>query len=84
MGEVVTPFGPHLDEGPSDSTIATLEDLLEQAKRGEIVALAYAGVRPNREVFWSWCGEGNANLLMAGLTGLHHRYAKAWSVSDPP
>lgn len=82
MGEVVTPFGPVISaDAPDREVVELLEDLLEQARRGEVECLAYAIVRPNREMVWTWGGDGSANLLVAAVAGLHYRYTAKWADS---
>ena len=66
---------------PEDSGIVNevivkqLEELLEKTKRGEIVALGYFGVKPNRKIFTGWhgCSNGYFQQLLAGSDIVRYR-----------
>ena len=76
MGEVHR-IGPgRLLPGDVDPDIVQLcENLLEQARRGEIGAIAYAAVRADDQAFKTdWEGGGYYDLsLQAGVSILFHR-----------
>jgi hypothetical protein len=73
MGEVVglgdrTPPAP---DGTEPQVIALLEELLAEARRGEIVAFATAVIRPNREIGTRSSNPvGHRHLLIAGAVYL--------------
>ena len=80
MGEVISPFG-RVPPGTADADIvADLERILEEAKRVEIVAIAYAYAAPNRDTTLGWCHGDNAgtHVMLAALTGLQARYLNHW------
>jgi len=62
-----------LANGAETAVIAKLEDILEQARRGEIVAFAMAVVRPNLELgTLSSSPAGHRHLMTAGAAYLMH------------
>lgn len=63
----------------ADEIVEMLTDYLEQAKRGEVVGIALAGVRPSGRTFTGWLGSarGYRNELMSASTVLQHRMALA-------
>lgn len=63
--------------GEADAELVeAIEELLAEAKRGEIAGLAWAGTAPNGEVFQAWAG-GDDTLysLAAGIMTLQTRYS---------
>lgn len=76
FGKSVPPGEPHAD------LVQTLEELLEEAKSGELRGLAYCTVRVNSVVGTGWDGaDGTRYPLGAALLILHNRYAAA--LQDP-
>jgi len=80
-GEIVS-FRGAMPEGSgvvADEIVEMLKDYLEQAKRGEVVGLALAGVRPSGRTFTIWLGSarGYRNELMSAATVLQFRMATA-------
>ena len=59
--------------------VEELEGYLKDAKTGDIVAMAFAGVRANRHVFTSWEGadRGYTYELSHGTNVLTYRLMKA-------
>lgn len=59
----------------SQVVVDQLEDLLERAKRGEIVALGFFGVKPNRAIFSGWHGasDGYFHQLVASINIVQYR-----------
>jgi TusA-related sulfurtransferase len=84
MGEVVTPFGKFAPRSPDTDIVEDLERMLAEAKRGEIVAIAYACAAPNRDITIGWCNGDNAgqHTMLAALTGLQARYLQHWMESE--
>ena len=59
------------------SVVDLLEDLLSQAKRGEIVGLAAVWVDPARLVANGWVGVAPTNPMLAGIARLQFNYLLA-------
>lgn len=55
--------------------IDQLEQLLERVKRGEVVALGYFGVKPNREIFTGWdgCSRGYTHEMVSAVNTIQFR-----------
>lgn len=70
---------PFQNAEPDQDLIADIEQLLEEAKRGEVIAFAYAITKPDGTVATGWVGHGNGarHSLYAGVNLLSHRYAAA-------
>lgn len=68
---------PHkaLDEQPNPFLIEKLEELLACARRGHIVGLAYAFERRDTGPGTGWVPGDDADVLMAAICYLQHRYA---------
>jgi predicted transcriptional regulator len=49
----------------SQSTIEILENLLEQAKSGELVGLIYIGIKQGDRNRYGWAGEAGCDPLVA-------------------
>lgn len=77
MGEIkLLPGGSAAPHMPDPSVISLLEDALEQAKRGEVVAAAIVLARPNYGYTTNWANSGaNRFTLFAGA----HRLANCLS-----
>jgi hypothetical protein len=53
----------------SEDTVECLEAMLERARRGEIIGIAYAAMQSNRKFFYNSCGEAHRNpTFAAGMT----------------
>ncbi len=50
--------------------VGALKGLLERAERGEITAMAWAGVNPNDTTFTGWDGAGGTLFHMAASIGV--------------
>lgn len=63
----------------NDDLIAELEGYLNDARKGDIVAMAFVGVRGNRHVFTSWEGAdlGYTYELSHGMNVLEYRLMRA-------
>lgn len=60
----------------NDDLVAELENLTERARKGEIAALAWAGVLGNDGLVNGWDGAGGTLFsLAASIMALHSRYA---------
>lgn len=71
---------PILADGREEGVIKMLELALEQAKRGEIVAIGLVKVRPNMNTATTWwVGEmpSRGHLLVAGCAYLSYELVKA-------
>ncbi len=81
MGEVATIHGGRLSGEPSPSVVGELEQLLAEAKRGEILGFAYVVVvrdAPVNAFRSGWDGEAGTRFpLAAGIMRLQHLYAEA-------
>ena len=78
MAEIKTIHGGRIPGEPSAIVIETLERLLADARRGEVIGFAYAIVRPNGEQATGWDGEGGSRHTVASaIMMLNHRYATA-------
>lgn len=74
MTEVVSLRGTPLPNTANPDVIEGLEMLLEEAKRGEIVALGYAVVRPaSQSTGWRGGEDVNKFLLHSAAALLTHR-----------
>ncbi|AXC50049.1 hypothetical protein DRW48_10425 [Paracoccus suum] len=74
---VVSLVGTQLtDDGANADVIRELEDLLRQARRGEIKGFAIAAGRPNGHVHTGWAGIG-ALTVLGGVQVLATRLASA-------
>lgn len=58
--------------------VETLELLLERAKKGEIVAFGYFGVKPNRVIFTGWdgCSLGYTHEMVSAVSTVQYRMLK--------
>ena len=63
---------------PSETIIRVLEDELERAKRGEVVALALATIRPNGQLYTSAKCESECMTLLGGLQFLQRDLMSSW------
>lgn len=77
MADVVSLRGdiPEDSDLKNEILIEMLEDLLDKAKKGEVVALGYFGVKPNKSVFTGWdgCSRGYFHQLEAGVRIVEYR-----------
>lgn len=74
----VTPLnnGRRLPEGQVDvEVVALLENVLAEAKRGEIVGLCFAGVRPNGNATFGYVGAERVAVLGAATVMVHEATA---------
>lgn len=76
--DIATPFGMHAIPGPDASVVALLENLLEQAKRGEIVGVAAVVINPVRETMSKWAlgGPCGSHDIMAGIVWLQDDFLR--------
>lgn len=66
----------------NDDLVKALEDLTERARRGEVVALAWAGVTGNDHLMNGWDGPGGSLFNVgASIMALHARYS-AYMMDD--
>lgn len=75
MGEVrLLPGGSAPGHIPSPDVIRLLEDILEQARRGEVVSLGIVTVNPAGTYTTGWeCANGTRFALFAGAHNLTNR-----------
>ena len=73
----VIPFRDNIPPGAANpDMVKTLERLLDEAKRGEIIGFAYATALPNDSQGSGWEGTAAAShQLLTAVTMLHHRYS---------
>jgi hypothetical protein len=80
MAEIKSLFGVTANPEPNADVIRLLERFLEEAKRGEIKAVALAMVRPNRDVTTGWTTSDQLlTLLLGAVSGLQARMASEWA-----
>ena len=61
----------------NDDLVEAIESLLDRAKKGELKALAWAGVTGNEHLVTGWEGAGGTMFnVAAGISCLNHRYAE--------
>lgn len=65
--------GAPLPGDPVPQVVDMLRDLVARAERGEIVAMAYAGIGGNADVFAGWEG-AHAAALGGAISGLQSIY----------
>lgn len=75
--KVISLKGGPLPGKPNPDIIASLERLLEQAKAGDLIGLAYATVRTNDVSASGWDGMSCRNSLGMAISYLQHRYVVA-------
>lgn len=61
---------------PSPRVIEHLELLLEKAKTGEIVGIAYAVNNADRSVGWNWCGSLRNVTIIGALAGAQYEMTR--------
>lgn len=77
FGNTVLPGEAHAD------LVETLEGLLEQAKAGELRAMAYCTVRTGNVIGTGWDGaDGTRHPMSGAIMILHSRYALALQDED--
>ncbi len=64
---------------PDKEIIERIEELLESAKRGEVIGFGYLIVRPNHHIGTGWKG-GSSTMheMLAGATALQARITQSW------
>jgi hypothetical protein len=67
---VVTPIA---NREPDAGLIATLEDLLAQANRGELVAIAIATEHTGRSIGTAFCGDIDLYRMLGAIESLKRR-----------
>lgn len=76
-GKITAIHGGRLPHEPNVELIGTLEELLEEAKAGKLVALAYGTVSEDAKVGSGWdCGTGSLSMLGMAITVLSARYVQ--------
>lgn len=76
--EVVAVHGGRDPSKPYDDLVKDLEELLEEAKRGDLIGMAYCTVRSNNDIGSGWAGAaGTKHQLSSGILCLSNRYAHA-------
>lgn len=76
MAEVATLFGGAPRGQPDPDIIERIEELLEEAKAGEISGIAYAVHTPGDDKKTGWIGQqGTSDAIHAAITLLAHTYS---------
>ncbi len=57
---------------PQDAVIAALEDALEDARNGKLIAVAIAGVGPGNVLAQGWSETGSMAVLLGAVHRLSH------------
>lgn len=79
MTNVTALKGAAIPGDVSQAVIDVLEQLLDEARRGEIVGLAYTASVPNGDTRNGWAhAKGGGHQLSTGVLILSHDYARAW------
>lgn len=61
----------------NEDLVEALDGLLDRVKRGEITALAWAGITGNEHLFNGWDGSGGTIFTLgASISALGHRYTQ--------
>lgn len=69
--------------GPDAEVIERIEELLERARRGDIVGIAYAVIEQNNGMGTGWCGgHGTRDRIGMAVGILNHRYISAVIEAD--
>lgn len=84
MGEVLRPFGDYGTPGPCEAVVSKLEELLEEAQRGELIGLAWAVVRPGGKVGYGHHPGSGSSLLLVAATSLSHEFLAKDLVENSP
>ena len=73
---VVKAFGLHSVPEPSADIVERLQTLLAQAKKGEIIGIAYVVMAPSRAKRTGWVAGGicDNHDLVAGISILQHEF----------
>jgi hypothetical protein len=66
----------HVAPEPDADVVAVLEDLLRQAKAGDVIGIAYATTRIGGDISTGWATSAGLFPLLAALTVLNARAAK--------
>jgi hypothetical protein len=62
--------------------VERLEGLLEEARSGQLLALAYAGVARNEMIKTSWAGDVQRSMIGYAIAKLQHEYFSAVTEND--
>ena len=68
----IVPMITRVSTGKVPDVIKLLEDWLNDARRGDLVALMLVGVTADYEVVWQRCDNGRWAVLLAGSASAHH------------
>lgn len=77
MSKVVAIHGHTIKGAPNPDVIEELERLLEDARRGDLEAIAYCTVYPDSKGTGWAGGSGTRDAVAAAIMMLQHRYAAA-------
>lgn len=68
----------------NEVVVKMLEDLLEKAKKGEIVAMGFFGVKPNRVIFSGWDGNtlGYNHEMNSAVSIVQYRMLKTHTPNE--
>lgn len=78
MADVTTIHGGHIPGQPDPDVVKVAEDLLERAKAGTLIGLAYATVGDQGEQATGWVGAaGTRHQVGTGIDILQQRYVWA-------
>lgn len=76
--EIKSIHGGHVTGQPDEDVVNILEALLERAKSGDLIGIAYATTNTNGDQATGWCGvAGTRHPVGTAITMLQHRYHAA-------
>jgi hypothetical protein len=81
--KILKPFGDYKTPGPSADVISLLEEMLEKAKHGEILAIAIAAVRPDGYV-QTRAHKGNRGMseIVGAVAVMQYYLMRSWNLDD--
>jgi len=81
--EIIKPFGDYRTPGPNQNVISVLRKLLEEAERGEIVAVAVASICAGGFVGVRFdVGSRGMSEMVGAVTVLQHDLLEDWKFRD--
>jgi len=83
QAEIIKPFGDYKTPGPNENVIAILRKTLEEAERGEIVAVAIASICSGGFVGVRFeVGSRGTSEIVGAVTVLQHDILSDWKFRD--
>lgn len=81
--EIIKPFGDYRTPGPNDKVIEILKKCLEEAERGEIVAVAITSINAGGWINCNWeCGSRGRSEIVGAVTMMQHDIMADWKFQD--